>query len=37
MKKRWYVMGLLIAFGCTDPGLDIESISSSGNVANIQM
>ena len=29
-------MGLLIAFGCTDPGLDIDSISSSGNVALIK-
>lgn len=36
MKKRWYIMGLLIAFGCTDPGLDIDTISSSGNVALIK-
>ena len=29
-------MGLLIAFGCTDPGLDIESISSNGDVVLIK-
>lgn len=36
MKKRRYVIGLLIAFGCTDPGLDIDSISSNGNVTLIK-